>query len=141
MQPSDMEGGYINAHGTSTPYNDKFETMAIKRALGDSAYKTYISSTKSMMGHTLGAAGGLEAVVCAQVLKSGEIPPTLNLENPDLEAGCDLNYCPGTKVVPSEKIRCVACALIQYIEQAYSCACILCRIEVCWCLRAVHVLD
>eukprot|EP00611_Tribonema_gayanum_P025652 TRINITY_DN589_c0_g2_i3.p1 TRINITY_DN589_c0_g2~~TRINITY_DN589_c0_g2_i3.p1 ORF type:complete len:497 (-),score=181.45 TRINITY_DN589_c0_g2_i3:144-1556(-) len=105
MKPEDMEGGYINAHGTSTPYNDKFETMAIKRALGDSAYKAYISSTKSMMGHTLGAAGGLEAVVCAQVLKSGEIPPTLNLDNPDLEAGCDLNYCPHTKVVPTEKIR------------------------------------
>jgi 3-oxoacyl-[acyl-carrier-protein] synthase II len=126
MQPSDMEGGYINAHGTSTPYNDKFETMAIKRALGDSAYKTYISSTKSMMGHTLGAAGGLEAVVCAQVLKSGEIPPTLNLENPDLEAGCDLNYCPGTKVVPSEKIRCVSLIHCIYTyKKLYCCVCIL----------------
>uniref|UniRef100_A0A7S1XSM4 3-oxoacyl-[acyl-carrier-protein] synthase n=1 Tax=Phaeomonas parva TaxID=124430 RepID=A0A7S1XSM4_9STRA len=87
--------GYINAHGTSTPYNDKFETMAIKSALGDHAYKTKISSTKSMMGHTLGAAGGLEAVVLAKVLETGKIPPTANLENPDLEAGCDLDYCPG----------------------------------------------
>lgn len=60
--------------------------------------QVYISSTKSMMGHTLGAAGGLEAIVCAQVLRHGEIPPTMNLENPALEDGCDLNYCPGKKV-------------------------------------------
>lgn len=60
--------------------------------------QVYISSTKSMMGHTLGAAGGLEAIVCAQVLRHGEIPPTMNLENPALEDGCDLNYCPGQKV-------------------------------------------
>lgn len=62
--------------------------------------QVYISSTKSMMGHTLGAAGGLEAIVCAQVLRHGEIPPTKNLENPALEDGCDLNYCPGEKVRP-----------------------------------------
>lgn len=61
-------------------------------------HQVYISSTKSMMGHTLGAAGGLEAIVCAQVLRHGEIPPTKNLENPALEDGCDLNYCPGEKV-------------------------------------------
>ncbi|CAM9548197.1 unnamed protein product, partial [Choristocarpus tenellus] len=104
ISPEDLAGGYINAHGTSTPYNDKFETMAIKRVLGeDVAKQVYISSTKSMMGHTLGAAGGLEAVVCAQVLRHGEIPPTMNLENPALEDGCDLNYCPGKKVVPAEK--------------------------------------
>ncbi len=60
--------------------------------------QVFISSTKSMMGHTLGAAGGLEAIVCAQVLRHGEIPPTKNLENPALEDGCDLNYCPGEKV-------------------------------------------
>lgn len=74
MTADEMAGAtYINAHGTSTPYNDKFETMAIKYALGDAAYKTYISSTKSMMGHTLGAAGGLEAAICAQVLKHQQI--------------------------------------------------------------------
>ncbi|CAM9549654.1 unnamed protein product [Ectocarpus sp. 8 AP-2014] len=104
IEAEDMVGGYINAHGTSTPYNDKFETMAIKRVLGeDVAKQVYISSTKSMMGHTLGAAGGLEAIVCAQVLRHGEIPPTKNLENPALEDGCDLNYCPGEKVVPAVK--------------------------------------
>eukprot|EP00752_Nemacystus_decipiens_P003058 g2835.t1 len=104
IEPEDMVGGYINAHGTSTPYNDKFETMAIKSALGDDVAKqVYISSTKSMMGHTLGAAGGLEAIVCAQVLRHGEIPPTKNLENPALDDGCDLNYCPGEKVVPAVK--------------------------------------
>ena len=62
------------------------------------SHQVYISSTKSMMGHTLGAAGGLEAIVCAQVLRHGEIPPTKNLDNPALEDGCDLNYCPGEKV-------------------------------------------
>ncbi|CAM9305022.1 unnamed protein product [Ectocarpus sp. 12 AP-2014] len=104
IEAEDMVGGYINAHGTSTPYNDKFETMAIKRVLGeDVAKQVYISSTKSMMGHTLGAAGGLEAIVCAQVLRHGEIPPTKNLESPALEDGCDLNYCPGEKVVPAVK--------------------------------------
>lgn len=106
ITPEDMVGGYINAHGTSTPYNDKFETMAIKRVLGeDVAKQVYISSTKSMMGHTLGAAGGLEAIVCAQVLRHGEIPPTMNLENPALEDGCNLNYCPAQKVVPAVKPR------------------------------------
>jgi len=92
------EVDYINAHGTSTPYNDKFETMAIKRALGDAAYKTSISSTKSVMGHTLAAAGGLEAAICCKVIKTGMIPPTVNLENPDLDDGCDLDYTPNTAV-------------------------------------------
>mmetsp|Transcript_30891 Transcript_30891/g.73402 ORF Transcript_30891/g.73402 Transcript_30891/m.73402 type:complete len:213 (+) Transcript_30891:2-640(+) len=98
------EVDYINAHGTSTPYNDKFETMAIKKALGDHAYKVKISSTKSMIGHTLGAAGGLEAVICAKVVKTGWIPPTLNLDEPDLEDGCDLDYTPN-KAVKMDRVR------------------------------------
>jgi 3-oxoacyl-[acyl-carrier-protein] synthase II len=83
---------YINAHGTSTPYNDKFETMAIKTVFGDHASKLAISSTKSMTGHTLGAAGGIEAAVAAKVLQTGVAPPTINYSTPDPE--CDLNYVP-----------------------------------------------
>lgn len=86
--------GYINVHGTSTPLNDKFETAAIKSVLGDHAYNVAISSTKSMTGHALGAAGGLETIACAKVLQEGVIPPTINYENPDPE--CDLNYTPNT---------------------------------------------
>jgi 3-oxoacyl-[acyl-carrier-protein] synthase II len=85
---------YINAHGTSTPYNDRFETAAIKRALGDHAYKTLISSTKSMTGHLLGAAGGIESAICAKAIKESKVPPTINYENPD--ENCDLNYVPNT---------------------------------------------
>lgn len=83
---------YINAHGTSTPYNDKFETLAIKRAFGDHAYKVPISSTKSMIGHTLGAAGAIESLICILAMRDGIIPPTINYENPDPE--CDLDYVP-----------------------------------------------
>lgn len=83
---------YINAHGTSTPMNDKLETIAFKRSLGEHARKVFISSTKSMTGHALGAAGGLESIVCIQTLRTGVIPPTINLENPDPE--CDLDYTP-----------------------------------------------
>ena len=83
---------YINAHGTSTPYNDKFETLAVKKALGDHANKVAISSTKSMTGHLLGAAGGIEAAVCALAITRGEIPPTINYEEPDPD--CDLDYVP-----------------------------------------------
>ena len=84
---------YINAHGTSTELNDKCETMAIKAALGeDNARKLMISSNKSMTGHTLGAAGGIESVACALTIKHGVIPPTINLENPD--PACDLDYVP-----------------------------------------------
>ena len=84
---------YINAHGTSTPYNDKIETMAIKKALGEkAARKVAISSTKSMLGHTLGAAGGLEALITIKAIQEGKIPPTINLKNPDPE--CDLDYTP-----------------------------------------------
>ena len=95
VEPSAVE--YVNAHGTSTPYNDKLETLAIKRCFGEHARKVAISSTKSMTGHLLGAAGGLEAGVTAMVLRDQVIPPTINLENPDAE--CDLDY------VPSEKRR------------------------------------
>mgnify|MGYP001304199562 CR=1 FL=1 len=86
---------YINAHGTSTELNDKCETMAIKRALGeDNARKVMISSNKSMTGHTLGAAGGIESIACALTIKYGVIPPTINLDNPD--PNCDLDYVPHT---------------------------------------------
>ena len=86
------EVGYINAHGTSTPYNDKFETMAIKRVFGEHAYKLAVSSTKSMTGHLIGAAGGIEAIATALVIYHGMLPPTINYETPDPE--CDLDYVP-----------------------------------------------
>lgn len=86
------EVGYINAHGTSTPYNDKFETLAIKKAFGEHAYKLAVSSTKSMTGHLLGAAGGIEAVFSVLTLHEGKLPPTINYVNPDPE--CDLDYVP-----------------------------------------------
>ena len=88
------EVGYLNAHGTSTPLGDLAETLAIKRALGDHAYKTMVSSTKSMTGHLLGAAGGVEAIFSVKALETGVIPPTINLENPG--EGCDLDYVPNT---------------------------------------------
>ncbi len=84
--------GYINAHGTSTPYNDLFETMAVKTVFGDHAYNLGMSSTKSMTGHLLGAAGGIEAIFTALALKEGIMPPTINYETADEE--CDLDYVP-----------------------------------------------
>jgi beta-ketoacyl-acyl-carrier-protein synthase II len=86
------EVGYINAHGTSTLLNDASETRAIKKVFGDGAYKVPISSIKSMVGHMMGAAGALEAIVCCKVVNEGIIPPTINLEHPDPE--CDLDYVP-----------------------------------------------
>lgn len=93
MQPHEID--YINAHGTSTPYNDKFETLAIKKVFGEHARKVMISSTKSMTGHLLGAAGGIEAVISVKTIQTGEVPPTINLETPDPD--CDLDYVPNVK--------------------------------------------
>ena len=92
LQPHEI--GYINAHGTSTPLNDLYETRAIKLAFGDAAKKVAISSTKSMTGHLLGGAGGIETIFTALAIQNGILPPTINLENPDEE--CDLDYIPNT---------------------------------------------
>lgn len=97
IDPEEID--YINAHGTSTPYNDKIETLAIKKVFGDHAYKVGVNSTKSMTGHLLGAAGGLEAGFSALCLKDQIMPPTINYENPDPE--CDLDYIPN-KARPAE---------------------------------------
>ena len=90
MDPKDIS--YINAHGTSTPLNDRFETMAIKSVFNKNAYKTPISSTKSMTGHLLGASGALEAVISVMAISKSQIPPTINFKNPDPD--CDLDYTP-----------------------------------------------
>ncbi len=90
MGPSDVD--YINAHGTSTKYGDELETQAIKTVFKEHAYKVAVSSTKSMTGHLLGAAGGVEAVICALSIHNSIVPPTINLDNPDPE--CDLDYVP-----------------------------------------------
>jgi 3-oxoacyl-[acyl-carrier-protein] synthase II len=90
LAPEDIQ--YINAHGTSTPYNDKYETAAIKEVFGDHAYKLAVSSTKSMTGHLLGAAGGIEAIFTALSIRDGILPPTIHIETPDPE--CDLDYVP-----------------------------------------------
>ena len=94
---------YINAHGTSTPYNDKYETLAIKKVFGDHAYKIPVSSTKSMTGHLLGAAGGIESVVSVKTIQTGMIAPTINLTEPDPD--CDLDYVPNQ--ARSAKVRTV----------------------------------
>ncbi|WP_455381394.1 beta-ketoacyl-ACP synthase II [Salinispira pacifica] len=94
LKPEQVD--YINAHGTSTPMNDPIETRAIKAVFGDHAYKLKVSSTKSMTGHCIGAAGGIEAIACVLGIQNGYYPPTANLENPDPE--CDLDYVPGKGV-------------------------------------------
>jgi 3-oxoacyl-(acyl-carrier-protein) synthase len=90
LEPKDID--YINAHGTGTPLNEKYETLAIKGAMGEQAYRVPISSTKSMTGHMLGAAGSMEAIFCIKALHEGIVPPTINQEVPDPD--CDLDYIP-----------------------------------------------
>ncbi|MCS7199887.1 MAG: beta-ketoacyl-ACP synthase II [Caldimicrobium sp.] len=100
IKPEEVD--YINAHGTSTPLNDVAETKAIKKVFGAHAYKLLVSSTKSMTGHLLGGAGGLEAVLTVKALETGIVPPTINYENPDPE--CDLDYVPNTARVMNIKV-------------------------------------
>jgi 3-oxoacyl-[acyl-carrier-protein] synthase II len=92
LNPENID--YINAHGTSTKLNDKVETLAIKKVFGSYAKKVMVSSTKSMTGHLLGAAGGVEFIACCLVIKDGIVPPTINYEYPDPD--CDLDYVPNT---------------------------------------------
>lgn len=100
VEPEDVD--YINAHGTSTPFNDKNESLAIKTLFGEHAYKLNVSSTKSMTGHLLGAAGGIEAIAAIMAIKKDVIPPTINYDTPDPE--CDLNYTPNSAVDKSVSI-------------------------------------
>jgi len=92
INPEDVD--YVNAHGTSTSVNDSVETLALKRTFGDAAYKVPVSSTKSMMGHLIAAAGSVEAIVCLLAIRDGAVPPTINLDHADPE--CDLDYVPHT---------------------------------------------
>jgi 3-oxoacyl-[acyl-carrier-protein] synthase II len=94
VKPEEVD--YVNAHGTSTPMNDKYETMSLKKVFGDHVYQLKVNSTKSMVGHMLGAAAGIEAIVCCKSIGSGWIHPTINLEHPDPD--CDLDYVPNQAV-------------------------------------------
>ncbi len=104
VKPEEVQ--YYNAHGTSTPINDPAETAMVKKAFGKHAYNLKISSTKSMTGHCLGAAGALEAIFTAKAIEESFFPPTINLTEPDIEAGCDLDYVPNKGY--TEKITCAA---------------------------------
>jgi 3-oxoacyl-[acyl-carrier-protein] synthase II len=110
MRPDEID--YYNAHGTSTQINDPTETLMIKHAFGDHARKLAISSTKSMTGHMLGAAGAIEALVCVKAIVEGFVPPTINLDDPDIEAGCDLDYVP--KVGRKMKVDAAASASLGF---------------------------
>ncbi|ULQ60793.1 beta-ketoacyl-ACP synthase II [Brucepastera parasyntrophica] len=96
IKPEDVQ--YYNAHGTSTPVNDPAETLMLKNAFGEHAYKMKVSSTKSMTGHCVGAAGAIEAIIGIKALNDNFYPPTINLENPDIEHGCDLDYVPNVGI-------------------------------------------
>ncbi|MCQ2592417.1 MAG: beta-ketoacyl-ACP synthase II [Treponema sp.] len=106
IKPEDLQ--YYNAHGTSTFINDSSETAMLKKALGNHAYKMKVSSTKSMTGHCLGAAGALEALICVKAMEDNIYPPTMNLENPDVEHGCDLDYVPNKAQKAENGLNCVA---------------------------------
>lgn len=108
MKPEDIQ--YYNAHGTSTSANDKAETKMIKSVFGDYAYKLHVSSTKSETGHMIGAAGTMEAIVCVKAIEEGFVPPTANLDSPDLEHDCDLDYTPKTGV-KAEITAAASCSL------------------------------
>ena len=101
LNPEDVD--YINAHGTSTKVNDSVETLAIKRTLGEHAYKIPVSSTKSMTGHLIAAGGAVEAIICLLAMRDGVVPPTINLEYPDPD--CDLDYVPKTCPRPEAGCR------------------------------------
>ena len=96
LKPEDIQ--YYNAHGTSTHANDSGESKMLKNVFGDYAYKLHISSTKSMTGHLVGAAGSIETLFCVKAINDEFVPPTINLENPDIEGGCDLDYTPNSGV-------------------------------------------